>query len=55
MLSDDEFKMILDYFNRPWQGYRKVRKGVKKKIFGSEMKEFIKEENCEKIDCIIET
>lgn len=32
MLSDDEFKMILDYFNRPWQGYRKVRKGVKKRI-----------------------
>ncbi|WP_289019492.1 CheR family methyltransferase [Desulfobacter postgatei] len=32
MLSDDEFKMILDYFNRPWKGYRKVRKGVKKRI-----------------------
>lgn len=32
MLSDDEFKMILNYFNRPWKGYRKVRKGVKKRI-----------------------
>lgn len=32
MLSDDEFKMILGYFNRPWKGYRKVRKGVKKRI-----------------------
>ncbi|MEN8210742.1 MAG: CheR family methyltransferase [Thermodesulfobacteriota bacterium] len=32
MLSDTEFKMILDCFNRPWKGYRKVRKGVKKKI-----------------------
>jgi len=34
MLSDDEIKMILDYFNRPWKGYRKVRKGVKKRIRG---------------------
>ena len=32
MLSDTEFKVILDYFNRSWKGYRKVRKGVKKKI-----------------------
>jgi chemotaxis methyl-accepting protein methylase len=32
MLSDIEFKIILDYFNRPWKGYRKVRKGVKKRI-----------------------
>lgn len=32
MLSDDEFKLILDYFDRPWKGYRKVRKGVKKRI-----------------------
>ena len=32
MLSDTEFKVILNYFNRSWKGYRKVRKGVKKKI-----------------------
>ncbi len=32
MRSDTEFKIILDYFNRPWKGYRKVRKGVKKRI-----------------------
>ena len=32
MLSDDEFKTVLNYFNRSWKGYRKVRKGVKKRI-----------------------
>ena len=32
MLSDQEFRMVLDYFNRPWKGYRKVRKGIKKRI-----------------------
>lgn len=32
MLNDDEFRQILSYFDRPWAGYRKVRKGVKKRI-----------------------
>lgn len=32
MVSDHEFRMLLDYFRRPWAGYRKVRKGVKKRV-----------------------
>ncbi len=32
MLSDDEFRKLLQFFNRPWAGYRKVRKGVKKRV-----------------------
>jgi chemotaxis protein methyltransferase CheR len=32
MISDADFKRLLDFFDRPWQGYRKVRKGVKKRI-----------------------
>lgn len=32
MLSDDEFRKLLLYFDRPWAGYRKVRKGVKKRV-----------------------
>jgi chemotaxis protein methyltransferase CheR len=32
MLNDDEFRKLLDYLDRPWSGYRKVRKGVKKRI-----------------------
>jgi chemotaxis methyl-accepting protein methylase len=32
MLSDNEFRNLLSYFNRPWAGFRKVRKGVKKRI-----------------------
>lgn len=32
MLSDSEFKQLLDYLDRPWAGFRKVRKGVKKRI-----------------------
>ena len=32
MLNDDDFSHILRYFDRPWAGYRKVRKGVKKRI-----------------------
>jgi chemotaxis protein methyltransferase CheR len=32
MLDDAEFRRLLDYFNRPWSGFRKVRKGVKKRI-----------------------
>jgi chemotaxis methyl-accepting protein methylase len=32
MLSDDEFRQLLDCLDRPWSGYRKVRKGVKKRL-----------------------
>jgi chemotaxis protein methyltransferase CheR len=32
LLSDNEFRQLLDAFNRPWRGYRKVRKGVKKRV-----------------------
>lgn len=32
ILNDNEFRIILKHFNRPWSGYRKVRKGVKKRI-----------------------
>ena len=32
MLSDTEFRNLLEHLNRPWAGFRKVRKGVKKRI-----------------------
>ena len=32
MLDDQEFRRLLDHFDRPWAGYRKVRRGVKKRI-----------------------
>lgn len=32
VLSDDEFRLLLDHLDRPWSGYRKVRKGVKKRL-----------------------
>ncbi len=32
MLSDDEFRRLLQFVDRPWSGYRKVRKGVKKRV-----------------------
>lgn len=32
MLSDKEFAKLLAYFDRPFEGYRKVRGGVKKRI-----------------------
>ncbi|MFW6332707.1 MAG: hypothetical protein ACOC23_05345, partial [Thermodesulfobacteriota bacterium] len=31
-MDDPQFRMLLDHFERPWKGYRKVRKGVKKRI-----------------------
>ena len=31
-MDDFSFKKILEYFNLSWSGYRKVRKGVKKRI-----------------------
>ena len=32
MLSDEEFRRLLNDYDRSWDGYRKVRKGVKKRI-----------------------
>lgn len=32
MLSDESFRQLLEHLNRPWRGYRKVRKGVKKRV-----------------------
>lgn len=32
MLNDDEFRRVLEYLDRPWSGFRKVRKGVKKRL-----------------------
>lgn len=32
MVDDNDFKELLRRFNRPWKGYRKVRKGVIKRI-----------------------
>lgn len=32
MLSDEDFRKLLNDLDRPWAGYRKVRKGVKKRV-----------------------
>ena len=32
MLGDNDFRRLLDHLNRPWAGYRKVRKGVIKRL-----------------------
>lgn len=32
MLSDDDLRKILDHFDLPWEGYRKVRRGVRKRL-----------------------
>lgn len=31
-MDDTEFNILLQYFNLSWKGYRKVRKGVKKRL-----------------------
>ena len=31
-MNDEQFRQLLDYFQCSWAGYRKVRKGVKKRI-----------------------
>ena len=33
MLGDDDFRKVLDHFDLPWAGYRKVRKGVRKRLW----------------------
>jgi chemotaxis protein methyltransferase CheR len=32
MLSEEAFRQLLDFFDLSWTGYRKVRKGVKKRL-----------------------
>lgn len=32
MLSDDDFRRLLEHLDRPWAGFRKVRKGVMKRL-----------------------
>jgi chemotaxis protein methyltransferase CheR len=32
MIADQDFQRLLDYLDRPWAGYRKVRKGVKRRV-----------------------
>lgn len=32
-MDDDQFRKILDHLDYSWEGYRKVRKGVKKRIY----------------------
>lgn len=32
IMDDDQFRLLLDWFDYSWSGYRKVRKGVKKRI-----------------------
>jgi chemotaxis methyl-accepting protein methylase len=32
MLNDQDFRTLLQHYDRPWSGYRKVRKGVKKRL-----------------------
>jgi chemotaxis protein methyltransferase CheR len=32
MLGDDEFRRLLKHLDRPWSGFRKIRKGVKKRV-----------------------
>ena len=32
MLDDHDFRVLLNHLDRPWSGYRKVRKGVKKRV-----------------------
>jgi chemotaxis protein methyltransferase CheR len=32
MLDDNDFRLLLNHLDRPWSGFRKVRKGVKKRL-----------------------
>lgn len=32
VLNDDDFKTLLNYFDRSWSGYRRVRKGVIRRV-----------------------
>lgn len=32
MLGDDSLRRLLEHLNRPWAGFRRVRRGVKKRV-----------------------
>jgi len=32
MFTDEQFRILLAYLDRPWDGFRKVRRGVKKRV-----------------------
>lgn len=38
MLSDEAFRKLLTYLDRPWSGFRKIRRGVKRRL-GRHMEE----------------
>ena len=44
-MDNDQFKILLDWWNFSWTGYRKVRKGVKKRI-----SRHMQELNCSRMD-----
>jgi chemotaxis methyl-accepting protein methylase len=48
-MDDHQFRKLLDEFNYSWTGYRKVRKGVKKRI-----SRHMQELNCSNIDAYLE-
>ena len=48
MLSDEEFRKILDFFDRSWEGYRKIRRGVKKRLW-----RHMEEINCHTVDAYL--
>ncbi|HOI75476.1 MAG TPA: CheR family methyltransferase [Syntrophales bacterium] len=42
-MNDDQFRQILDYFGMSWPGYRKVRKGVIKRLVRHMQKENVRD------------
>lgn len=48
MISDNDFRKLLNHFNRPWEGYRKVRKGVIKRL-----RRHMEELDCTTLDAYI--
>lgn len=49
MLSDEEFRRLLDALDRPWAGFRKIRKGVKKRV-----RRHMEQHGCTTIDAYLE-
>jgi chemotaxis methyl-accepting protein methylase len=47
-MDDQQFKILLDWWNFSWPGYRKVRKGVKKRI-----SRHMQELNCSNLDAYL--
>ncbi|MGD9079887.1 MAG: CheR family methyltransferase [Desulfobacterales bacterium] len=48
-MDDDQFRQLLDFFDFSWTGYRKVRKGVKKRI-----SRHMQELKCTRIDAYLD-